>query len=106
MTNLKLEISTDGVTYYEADVFPAQQLEYDVDFFDTLDVGKVKLPFYTTLSIPLTTLNQSATRFNYNPFTSTAGDFPIHIPNTPNTCLLYTSPSPRDGLLSRMPSSA
>ena len=24
----------------------------------------------------------------------------------PNICLLYTSPSPRDGLLSRMPSSA
>ena len=24
----------------------------------------------------------------------------------PNGCLLYTSPSPRDGLLSRMPSSA
>ena len=30
----------------------------------------------------------------------------INLPNTPNTCLLYTSPSPRDGLLSRMPSSA
>ena len=28
-------------------------------------------------------------------------DFPID-----NFCLLYTSPSPRDGLLSRMPSSA
>ena len=26
--------------------------------------------------------------------------------STANTCLLYTSPSPRDGLLSRMPSSA
>ena len=26
--------------------------------------------------------------------------------DTYNTCLLYTSPSPRDGLLSRMPSSA
>ena len=26
--------------------------------------------------------------------------------NIINTCLLYTSPSPRDGLLSRMPSSA
>ena len=26
--------------------------------------------------------------------------------NMPYTCLLYTSPSPRDGLLSRMPSSA
>ena len=27
-------------------------------------------------------------------------------PNVPTSCLLYTSPSPRDGLLSRMPSSA
>ena len=27
-------------------------------------------------------------------------------PKSPNCCLLYTSPSPRDGLLSRMPSSA
>ena len=26
--------------------------------------------------------------------------------NLPGSCLLYTSPSPRDGLLSRMPSSA
>ena len=32
---------------------------------------------------------------------------PPQQPHTePNTCLLYTSPSPRDGLLSRMPSSA
>ena len=30
----------------------------------------------------------------------------ISIPNTPNTCLLYTSPSPRDRTRSRMPSSA
>ena len=29
-----------------------------------------------------------------------------HITGDDNTCLLYTSPSPRDGLLSRMPSSA
>ena len=28
------------------------------------------------------------------------------LPYAPNTCLLYTSPSPRDGLLPRMPSSA
>ena len=27
-------------------------------------------------------------------------------PKAPKACLLYTSPSPRDGLLSRMPSSA
>ena len=33
---------------------------------------------------------------------------PIHTPEDEHyyTCLLYTSPSPRDGLLSRMPSSA
>ena len=35
-------------------------------------------------------------------FTATAYD-PY---SSPQTCLLYTSPSPRDGLLSRMPSSA
>ena len=34
----------------------------------------------------------------YNPHQRAAGE---HL-----TCLLYTSPSPRDGLLSRMPSSA
>ena len=28
------------------------------------------------------------------------------VPPQANICLLYTSPSPRDGLLSRMPSSA
>ena len=34
---------------------------------------------------------------------SITGTYPLNIYNT---CLLYTSPSPRDGLLSRMPSSA
>ena len=36
------------------------------------------------------------------------GVYPANRLSTPylNTCLLYTSPSPRDGLLSRMPSSA
>ena len=36
----------------------------------------------------------------------TDGTEPAKIANEFNTCLLYTSPSPRDGLLSRMPSSA
>ena len=44
---------------------------------------------------------------NPNILTLPAGDVTLtQKPNTPNTCLLYTSPSPRDGLLSRMPSSA
>ena len=29
-----------------------------------------------------------------------------NLPDASSSCLLYTSPSPRDGLLSRMPSSA
>ena len=34
------------------------------------------------------------------------GMFNIFTGGAVNSCLLYTSPSPRDGLLSRMPSSA
>ena len=44
--------------------------------------------------------NAGLTAYNHNLDTS-----PEHYKNI-ITCLLYTSPSPRDGLLSRMPSSA
>ena len=37
---------------------------------------------------------------------SSLGTSPFQPKNRPQACLLYTSPSPRDGLLSRMPSSA
>ena len=37
---------------------------------------------------------------------ATACEWNDHRINIIDTCLLYTSPSPRDGLLSRMPSSA
>ena len=47
---------------------------------------------------------------NINEMDEEAKKFPIvsktETGTTLNTCLLYTSPSPRDGLLSRMPSSA
>ena len=36
----------------------------------------------------------------------TMNTHPIHFDANYASCLLYTSPSPRDGLLSRMPSSA
>ena len=36
----------------------------------------------------------------------TAGNIIARLDGNDNNCLLYTSPSPRDGLLSRMPSSA
>ena len=43
--------------------------------------------------------------YRVNNFLTDPDSFYI-ITHHPNTCLLYTSPSPRDGLLSRMPSSA
>ena len=43
----------------------------------------------------------------YNSMYSQKIDIPLYIGEEEiYTCLLYTSPSPRDGLLSRMPSSA
>ena len=38
--------------------------------------------------------------------TGAAAAATVAMPNIALGCLLYTSPSPRDGLLSRMPSSA
>ena len=46
-----------------------------------------------------------ATKGSRGPTILTAGST-IHMDDGSYTCLLYTSPSPRDGLLSRMPSSA
>ena len=39
-------------------------------------------------------------------FTADGTAMPLYAKTTLCICLLYTSPSPRDGLLSRMPSSA
>ena len=72
----KLEISKDNVTYNDVDLFPEQQLEYDLDFYDSLEIDKVKLPFYTKLRIPLTTNNKASNRFDFDPLTSPALDFP------------------------------
>ena len=52
-------------------------------------------------------LEESATKYAQGGIASVmAADdsFELHVRDT--ICLLYTSPSPRDGLLSRMPSSA
>ena len=40
----------------------------------------------------------------FNTYGNTVAGY--QLPNIPNTCLLYTSPSPRDRQKSRMPSSA
>ena len=65
-------------------------------------------------SVPKPTSNTAARDGHFNSITSLSKVSRSSLPNfflpyaTSNytTCLLYTSPSPRDGLLSRMPSSA
>ncbi len=73
-----LEISRDNSvgSYQPVDLFPQQQLDYDLDFYDSVDIDKVKLPFYTKLRIPLTDNNKASNRFNFEPSTSLAVDFP------------------------------
>jgi len=76
--DFKLEISRTNIanSYYDVDLFPQQKLEYDLDFYDSLEIDKVKLPFYTKLRIPLTANNKSSNIFDFEPTTSTAADFP------------------------------
>jgi hypothetical protein len=72
----KLEISRNNSTYYDIDLFSNQQLEYDVDFYDSLEVDKIRLPFSTELRLPLTDKNKQSVRFGYDPLVNNAVDFP------------------------------
>ena len=92
--DFKLEISRDNTanSYKPVDLFPDQRLEYDLDFYDSVDVSKVKLPFYTKLKIPLTSINKTSDRFDFDPVSSDGADFPkddfyfnITIYGNPNT---------------------
>ena len=55
----------------------------------------------------LDSMGSSSTNMTGSTFSDDERDVHEFRPNSPSyNCLLYTSPSPRDGLLSRMPSSA
>lgn len=90
--NISLFLSTDNITFTEIDLFPNQVLNYDAEFYDDKDVTKVKLPFSTEISLPLTDGNKSF--FNYNPLLNNVSSFPrsdyfykIFIDNSDNTQL-------------------
>ena len=82
-------------------------------------VGNIQIPGRWDLSQFLLVTNTVRNQILYNFADSTTGatvtftagtntNFPYITQDSDGytTCLLYTSPSPRDGLLSRMPSSA
>ena len=66
------------------------------------DIKFLKKIFYA----PSLVLAEGYMNENYELPNSNFYDFSEIILDNYNYCLLYTSPSPRDGLLSRMPSSA
>ena len=104
------EANLQGITVLEAKGFGRQKghtelyrgAEYVVDF-----LPKVKLEIIVAddmLDTALEAIKSAA-------HTGRIGDGKIFVSDVAEairirTCLLYTSPSPRDGLLSRMPSSA
>ena len=100
-----------GLPPGEADIEEAQAKEDSLKYyphagfinepFEVYDTVRVKeLGFDTTVIkkflVTITGINKSPSHHEYKP---EVGDLAVG-------CLLYTSPSPRDGLLSRMPSSA
>ena len=72
----KLEIRRSNSSFLPVDLFPDPQLEYNVDFYDSLEPNKIRLPFSSSMKIPMTTLNMSASRFAYNPLVDTKDLFP------------------------------
>jgi hypothetical protein len=70
-----LSISSDNATFYEVDLFEEQELFYEASFYDDVDADKIKIPFYTTLNVPLTGTNKSV--LGYNPITQDTSDYPL-----------------------------
>ena len=92
---------------YAANVFTGQVIELVAGGTieaaaagDTQQGGVFGGCFYTDPTTKKPTYNA------YYPTGTAAADTVVYVYADPNICLLYTSPSPRDGLLSRMPSSA
>ena len=76
MLEFDLSISRDGTNFYSVDLFPDARLSYSVDFYDSLDIDKIKMPFYSEIKVPLTVSNMDADRFDFDPEVSTGADFP------------------------------
>ena len=80
-------------TLASGDSTPAEgdTVSFDIEVFNNGTAQATGVSLTDTLPAGITFTSNSVTQGSYNPATG---------------CLLYTSPSPRDGLLTRMPSSA
>ena len=100
----------EGVTGLSVAFDLPTQIGYDSDHsMASGEVGKVGVPISSTDDMNTLfnkiSLDKVSTSMTINSTAATLLSFYIILAEK-NGCLLYTSPSPRDGLLSRMPSSA
>ena len=96
------KLPTAAINY---DVIDGQQMYF-------IELNGYKIPI-AAITIPTSDgtsyLRSGLTSLPSSSATPRKSDSPLSVVNDPGEstpCLLYTSPSPRDGLLSRMPSSA
>ena len=99
--DLELEISVDGFNYTVSDLhrlewsgYVSSNVSWTLSYRNSSDINiETIYPFWTfsSTSLEISILGQTGI---------------VEEVDLPNLCLLYTSPSPRDRSLSRMPSSA
>ena len=95
---------------YEPLTDVTEHSKIDLDLIDIIGNigGTCGAPCLLSATCPATSVAAEGTGCNYDGSTLAfpSGEHCKFSPDEPKNCLLYTSPSPRDGLLSRMPSSA
>ena len=107
-----LTVTTAEVNILDGDTTASSTTLADADRVVVNDAGTMKqvalTDFETYFESALDTLSNVTTvgALNSGSITSGFGTIDTGSSTITTTCLLYTSPSPRDGLLSRMPSSA
>jgi len=69
-----LSISSNASSFVNADLFEGEEFFYDVSFYDDASIKDVKIPFYTSLTLPLTNANKSI--FGYDPINTNVSSFP------------------------------
>ena len=101
--DLPIGIRGDGISCNPTDTNPVDTTAMPVDTTGMTPVDTTNIPVDTTDTTPVDTTSMPVDTTDMTPVDTTS--MPVDTTDmTP--CLLYTSPSPRDATLSRMPSSA
>ena len=106
---LQLQLYIDG---QEVELHDNESVVLTQSLQDVLDIQKVFTDYSRTFNVPASKNNNKIFKHYHNPaiqntdsLISKPAELYLNYEHF-KSCLLYTSPSPRDGLLSRMPSSA